>query len=398
MLHVISVAQAREIARSLAAAIGTTETLPLAGLTGRVTAGDLFSAEDVPGFSRSTMDGYAVIAADAFGAGEASPADLNIVGEIRMGEAAAFTLRRGECAVIPTGGMLPGGADAVLPVEYTERDFDVCLAQKAVSPGENVTRAGDDVQENALLLAAHTRLTPASVGVLAAAGVTACSVLAKPKVGILSTGNEIVPADRPVPPGKVRDVNAPLLEALCRSYGCETVCYGIVPDEEAALTETLRQAAAENDLVLLSGGSSAGEKDLTAKVISALGEVKAHGVAMKPGKPTVIGKIGATPVFGLPGHPAACYFVTETIVKPCVETLSGAPLPTRQTTARITENVSSNHGREEFVCVRLTDGMAAPVYGKSGIISQLTASDGYIRIPRDSEGLAAGKSVTVYVF
>ena len=398
MLHAISVAQARELARSLAATVNRTETLPLAGLTDRVTVGDLYSAEDVPGFSRSTMDGYAVIAADTFGAGEASPADLNVVGEIRMGEAAAFALGRGECAVIPTGGMLPEGADAVLPVEYTERDFDVCLAQKAVSPGENVTRAGDDVKAHALLLAAHTRLTPASVGVLAAAGVSAVCVTARPKVGILSTGNEIVPAEQAVPLGKVRDVNAHLLEALCRGYGCETACYGIVPDEEAALTETLRKAAAENDLVLLSGGSSAGEKDMTAKVMAKLGEVKAHGIAMKPGKPTVIGRIGETPVFGLPGHPAACYFVTETVVKPCVETLSGAPLPDRQTSARITENISSNHGREEFVCVRLKDGQAAPVYGKSGIISQLTASDGYIRIPRDSEGLQKDETVTVYLF
>ena len=398
MLNVINVTEAIALSRSLTCRIPRTERLSLAELPGRVTAEDVFCPEDIPGFSRSTMDGCAVIAADVFGAGEAFPADLTVVGEVCMGEAMDLKLSRGQCVRIPTGGMLPVGADAVVPVEYTDSDFDTCLVYRAVSPWENVVRTGDDAKNQSLLLPAGTRLNAADVGVLAAAGVTACAVYGKPAVGILSTGNEIVPADGPAVLGKVRDVNAHLLEALCRGYGCGIRQYGIVPDEEAALTDALRTAARENDLVLLSGGSSAGEKDLTAKVMAKLGEVKAHGVAMKPGKPTVIGQIGETPVFGLPGHPAACYFVTDVLVRPCLEILSGAPLPRSATTASLTENVSSNHGREEYLCVSLKDGMAAPVYGKSGVVSQLSAADGYIRVERDCEGLAAGTAVTVYLF
>ena len=398
MLNVISVENAVTLSRSLARRVKRTERLPLSALPGRVAAEDVFCPEDVPGFARSTMDGYAVIAADVFGAGESSPADLTVTGEILMGEPAAMAITRGECAKIPTGGMLPAGADAVIPVEYTDPDFDTCLVYRAVSPWENVVRAGDDAQKGGLLLAAGTRLTAADVGVLAAAGVTECAVFARPSVGILSTGNEVVPAEAPVPPGKVRDVNAHLLEALCRACGCETRRYGIVPDDETALTAALQKAAGENDLALLSGGSSAGEKDLTARVMAALGEVKAHGVAMKPGKPTVIGRIGGTPVFGLPGHPAACYFVTDVLVRPCIEALSGAPLPRRAVTAVISENVSSNHGREEYLCVSLRDGTATPVYGKSGVVSQLSAADGYIRVARDCEGLRRGETVTVFLF
>ena len=398
MLNVISVENAVTLSETLARRVARAERLPLAALPGRVTAEAVRCPEEIPGFARSTMDGVAVAAADVFGAGEAAPADLTVTGEILMGEAAAKPIRRGECVKIPTGGMLPAGADAVVPVEYLDFDFDTCLVYRAVSPWETVVRSGDDARAGAALFPAGTRLTPADVGVLAAAGITECEVLARPKVGILSTGNEIVPAEAPVAPGKVRDVNAHLLEALCRAHGCETRRYGIIPDEEAALTAALQRAAAENDLALLSGGSSAGEKDLTAKVIAALGEVKAHGVAMKPGKPTVIGKIGKTPVFGLPGHPAACYFVTDVLVRPCIEVLSGAPLPRPAVTATLTENVSSNHGREEFVCVRLKYGQAAPVYGKSGVVSQLSAADGYLRIDRDREGLRRGETVIVYLF
>ena len=398
MLNVIGAAEAAALSRGLAEPVRRAQRLPLAALPGRVTAEPVFCPGDIPGFSRSTMDGYAVIAADTFGAGEAAPACLTVVGEVRMGEPAGLTLAPGSCARISTGGMLPAGADAVLPVEYTELDFDVCLAGRAVSPWENVTRAGDDAKRGVLLFPAGVRLTPVCTGVLAAAGVAECAVLARPRVGILSTGNEVDPVEAPVAPGRVRDVNAHLLEAMCLGFGCEARRYGIVPDEFAALTAALSAAAAENDLVLLSGGSSAGEKDLTARAVAALGEVLAHGVAMKPGKPTVIGRIGKTPVFGLPGHPAACCFVTEAIVRPCVETLLGAPLPRRTASARLSENVSSNHGREEFVSVKLRDGAAIPVYAKSGVISQLSVADGYIRIPRDSEGLRGGEPVTVYLF
>ncbi|MBQ6163381.1 MAG: molybdopterin molybdenumtransferase MoeA [Clostridia bacterium] len=400
MLQVIGVSQAQELSRSIAGGMTRTELLPLSELVGRVCAQAPLCGGDIPAFRRSTMDGFAVIAADTFGAGEASPAELRIAGEIRMGEETKISLTRGTCAAIPTGGMMPENADAVIPVEYTETDgCGSCLVYRPVSPYGNVMRAGEDVRGGGALFPRGKRLTPAAVGVLAAAGADRCLVYEKPRVGILSTGNEVVPVTQPLSPGKVHDVNTHLLEALCGIFGCETRLYGIVPDNEDALTGALRSAAEENDLVLLSGGSSAGEKDLTARVIASLGEVLAHGIAMKPGKPTVIGRIREKPVFGLPGNPAACFFVTEIVVRPCIEALVGASLPRRETAAVLAGNLSSNHGREEFVCVSLSDdGSAYPIAGKSGVISLLNAADGYLHIPRDCEGLPAGSAVRVILF
>ena len=399
MLNVISVAEAQALAKSAAKPVGRTRVLPLDRLPGRVAAAPVLCGEDIPAFRRSTMDGYAVICADTFGAGESSPAELTLVGEVLMGEETPLILLEGECAKIPTGGMLPANADGVIPVEYTDDDgMGTCLVFRSVSPWENVVRAGDDAARGTVLFETGERFTPVSVGILAAAGVTECLVYDKPRVGILSTGNEIVPACETPAPGRVRDVNAHLLSALCAGYGCEIRRYGIIPDREDALLDALKRAAEENDLVLLSGGSSAGDRDLTARTISALGEVLSHGIAMKPGKPTVIGRIGGTPVFGLPGHPAACCFVTETVVAPCVETLSGGALPISTTEAELSENISSNHGREEFICVKLQNGAAIPVYGKSGVVSQLSAADGYLRVPRNSEGLQAGSRVKIHLF
>lgn len=399
MLHVISVGEAVALAKSVSSPVTDPEFLPLSLLSGRVTAKPLVSPDAVPAFSRSTMDGYAVKAETTYGASDASPIPLTLVGEVFMGQGTSLSLSDGDCAKIPTGGMLPANADAVVPVEYTESfSSDEVLVCKSVSPLENVTRKGDDVGKDGLLFPSFTRLTPAKIGVLAAAGIHGAEVLRRPKIGVLSTGNEVVPVESPLLPGQVRDVNAHLVSALLSSYGCESVPYGILPDDPDVFLSVLRTAAAETDMVLLSGGSSAGEKDLSAFAIGTLGEVLAHGIAMKPGKPTLIGKIGPTPVFGLPGHPAACYFVTETVVKPAVEVLLHTSLPPKTRAAIIADNISSNHGREEFVCVRLEGDNAVPVYGKSGVVSTLSTSDGYIVVGRDTEGLRSGSAVTVHLF
>ena len=399
MLNVISLQEAINVvgaqmpARTLAA-----EELPLDDAAGRVLAEDIVSGENVPAFDRSTMDGFAVRAADTFGATAALPSMLRVAGEIKMGEETSLTIVPGECAAIPTGGMLPKGTDAVIPVEYTEAQGDLCLCCAAVSPLQNVTRAGDDVAAGQTVLKTGTRLTPAAVGVLAAMGRGTVPVFRKPKIGILSTGNEIIPIEQTPQPGQIRDVNTHLLLSLCVACGCEGTAFGIVPDEKDALLAALRKAAAENDAVLLSGGSSAGKADLTAEVIGTLGEVYCHGIAVKPGKPTVLGQACGKAVFGLPGHPAACWFMAELLVKRYVQRMlcdGTAPVPVKAT---LTEHVSSNHGREELLCVRLDGSAAAPVYGKSGVISQLAAADGYIVIPRDCEGLRAGETVDVYLF
>ncbi len=399
MLNVISLEQAVDLARGelCAARIGT-ELLPADDAVGRVLSADVVSGENVPAFDRSTMDGFALRAADTFGAGQTLPAMLRIVGEIAMGAAAETAVGPGECAAIPTGGMLPAGADAVVPVEYTEKQGDLCLCYTAVSPLQNVTCAGDDVAAGQTVLKKGTRLSPAGAGVLAAMGRARVEVYKKPRVAILSTGNEIVPADASPRPGQVRDVNSHLLRTLCASYGCECVFCGMIEDRKEPMLSAVKTAAAENDLVLISGGSSAGKADLTADVIAALGTVFCHGVAVKPGKPTVLGAVGQTAVFGLPGHPAACWFMAELLVRSHVEALLGVTRSRFPVRAALSEHVPSNHGREELLCVRLEEGKAIPVYAKSGVISQLCAADGYLVIPRACEGLARGTEVSVTLF
>lgn len=399
MLNVMTLEAARALSVSLAERRPAAELLPLREARGRILYGDVFCNADVPAFNRSTMDGYAVRARDTFGASASQPCMLRICGAIKMGKPAALSLSPGACAAIPTGGMLPEGADAVIPVEYTEEDgLGFCFAEKAVGPGENVTRRGDDAAAGALLAQAGTALHPRQIGLLSAAGITEASVCAKPRAGILSTGNELVPPERAPGPGEIRDVNGGMLCAMLTEMGCASVFYGVIPDEPAALAAALRRAAAENDFLVLSGGSSAGDADLTAGILAEKGELLAHGIAVKPGKPTVLGRFDGKPVFGLPGHPAAAYFVADALIRPFLEAMLRTTFPERTVRAVLKDNISSNHGRGEFVCVRLSEGAAVPYYGKSGVISLLSQCDGYLYVPRDAEGFPDGKEVEVRLF
>ena len=366
---------------------------------GRVLSADVVSAENIPAFDRSIMDGYALNSADSFGASETLPAMLRVVGEIKMGKAADITLKSGECAKIPTGGMLPEGADAVVPYEFTDLPSDdLCLCFQSLSPFRNVNRKGDDVAEGEAVLKAGTILSPTSIGVLAAMGLETVKVFKRPKLGIISTGNELVEITEKPTYGKIRDVNSHLLFSLCSSLGCECQKYGIVKDDKEKLLEAVKKASAENDLILISGGSSAGEADLTNDILDELGVVLFHGIAAKPGKPTMLGLIGEKAVFGLPGHPAACYFMAAILVGRYIAGLLGVKEKEAGVSASLSEHLSSNHGREEIICVRLENGKAIPVRGKSGVISQLANADGYIIIPRDCEGLKEGSSVSVRLF
>lgn len=374
------------------------ETVRLSAAPGRVLAEDIRSFENVPSFDRSTVDGYAVRAADTYGAGESMPAMLTVKKEIRMGDAADFSISPGECAAIATGGMLPKGADAAVMVENTEASLGDCLIYKPVSPYENVTRTGDDVKENEVVLKAGTLLSPHVIGVLAAMGKNEINVIKRPVVGILSTGDELVDIDTAPLPGQVRDVNTHMLAALCREAGCDTVSFGIIGDEREGLSAAVKKASELADVVLLSGGSSAGIRDMTSAVIDEHGKTLVHGIAVKPGKPTVIGDIGGKAVFGLPGHPAAAYFVFIALVRPLLCRLGGRKLIEHTEKYPLAANIPSNHGREEFVCVRLENGRAVPVYSKSGVISLLSKTDGYTVIGRNTEGLAAGEEITVYLW
>ena len=299
MLNVISLNQAIEIAEhTVNVAPPETERLPLCAAFGRVLGEDIESGENVPSFDRSTMDGFAVCAQDTFGASGALPAMLDIVGEVGMGERTDLALSPGECVKIPTGGMLPAGADAVVPVECTDVENGVCLVYASVSPLQNVTRAGDDVAFGQTVLKKGALLTPAAVGVLASMGREEVTVFQKLRVGVLSTGNELVNVGQTPDIGQVRDVNSHLLASLVSSFGCEPVNYGIIKDDEGLLSDAITRTAAANDILLLSGGSSAGDADRTAALVQKYGTLFCHGIAVKPGKPTVLGQIGSTPVFG----------------------------------------------------------------------------------------------------
>ena len=398
MLNVVTVEEAIKILKDNFPRSEYTEKVYLDEALGRITAEDIFSDEDVPSFSRSTMDGYALVSSDTYGSGESMPSMLDIKGEILMGECADTPIKNGECMKISTGGMLPSGADAVIPVENTDEDNGVCLVYKSVSPFENVTKSGDDIKTGELVLKKGMPVSPDRVGFLASVGKSEVNVVKKPTVGIISTGNEIIGLDENLTEGKIREVNSHQLLALCRLYGCEARYYGTVKDEYEAIFTAVEKAVSECDIVLISGGSSAGTKDMTVNVIEEIGTVFAHGIAMKPGKPAIIGKAHGKAVFGLPGHPAACYFVTEIIVKQLINILLGKDEKKTTQKLKIAENVSSNHGREEYICVRTDGKYAFPVYGKSGLMSVLCKADGYIKTERNCEGLQREETVEVFPF
>jgi len=325
---------------------------------------------------------------------------LMLAGEVLMGESADGILSPGTCMIVPTGGELPEGADAVVMVEHTE-DFGGGMVgvNKPVAPGNNVIFKGDDVSVGDIVLTVGTQLKAHDVGILSALGCYELDVRKKPVIGVISTGDELVETIKAPGRGQIRDVNTPMLLAAATAFGASAINCGIIRDDESAMRAALRQAAKICDIVLISGGSSAGSRDMTARAIEKEGELLFHGIAMKPGKPTILGEIYSKPVFGLPGHPVAAYLVTELFVRPLVAMMLGAKRKPLTTGAWISEAVSSNHGRAEYIVVRLDeDGIAFPVKSKSGLIASLADADGYICIPRDCEGLAAGSQVIVTYF
>jgi molybdopterin molybdotransferase len=379
------------------------ETVPLADACGRILLRDVTASEFVPGFDRSTVDGYAVYAADTFGCSDALPAILRRQGEVAMGEGAETALDRGCCMAIPTGGALPPGADAAAMLEYAEDYGDGTVGiLKPVAPGENLIFRGDDVKPGQTVLPAGRRLTPQDIGALAALGAAAVELRRKPRVGILSTGDELVPVDSAPGPGQVRDVNSAMLRALLMNAGAEAKCFGILKDDDALLGRALDEALLSCDAVLISGGSSVGRKDATCRVIAARGELLFHGVAMKPGKPTILGRVGGKAVFGLPGHPAAACIAAQLFVLPLLDRLAGHAAARCAVPAVLTDPVSANHGRAQYMAVQLEthDGIvyARPVRGKSGLITALAGADGWFCIPRDREGAAAGEQIDVYLY
>ena len=400
MLSVISLIEAQKLLLGRFCKNTETQSVPLSLCADRVLAQEVTAGEFVPDFDRSAVDGYALRAADSFGCSESIPALLRQRGEVLMGQAASLALKAGECAYVPTGGEVPKGADAMVMLEYAE-DFGggTIAIQKPAAPGAHMIFRGDDVTPGKPVLPAGRRLLPKDVGALAAMGVSSVSVRKKPHVAIISTGDELVPPETAkLDAGQIRDVNSPMLCAAVNAAGGEAVFCGIVGDNAALLSAALKAALKDADMVLISGGSSVGAKDAAAQVLGELGELLFHGLALKPGKPTMAADVGGVPVFGLPGHPVAAYFVFHLLVRPLLCSLLGGSAKELQTAAVCAAAIPSNNGREECVPVRLSGGQAVPIMVKSGLITTLSAADGFICIPRDAEGVSQGESVTVYLF
>lgn len=380
------------------------EFVPTTQSLGRILRGGVIAPEPLPGFSRSTVDGFAVRAADTFGASESLPAYLPLVGEVPMGGAPDFSLPRGAAAAIHTGGMLPEGADAVVMLENTQQarpgELEVL---RAVAVNENILKAGEDVAVGQEVLPAGARLRPAEIGGLMALGFTETEVVRRPKIGILSSGDEVVPPESRVRPGQVRDINSFSLSALIEEAGGEPLRYGIIPDRAEDMESVLRKALRECDAVVVTAGSSASTRDLTAEVVNRVGSpgVLVHGVNVRPGKPTILAVCDGKAVIGLPGNPVSALVIAGLFVTPVVDHLLGRSdrRKAAKTQAVLAVNLASQAGREDFVPVKLIEGQggwtADPIFYKSNLIFTLARADGLVRIPADANGLPAGALVEI---
>lgn len=389
----------------------------VAAALGRVLAEDVHAPHDLPTFVRSTVDGYAVAAADTHGASAGAPAYLDVVAEVPMGAAADFALGPGEAALVHTGGMVPPGADAVVMLEHTNRlaapmfgglprqpgfaAYGIEVA-RAVAAGESCIQPGEDVRRGEMILPAGQTLRPQDIGGLLALGITEVALARQPRVGIVSQGDEVVPPEQAPGPGQVRDINSYTLAGLVTQTGGLPITYPIAPDEQKALDAAVQRAYDEADIVVITAGSSVSYRDLTAHAINKLGApgVLVHGVAIRPGKPTILAVCEGKPVFGLPGNPVSCINIFGHFVTPTIRLLLGAPRPApRRTLARLARNIPGGSGRADFVRVRLEerDGetWAVPVFGKSNLIFTLVRSEGVIEVPLNSNGIPAGETVMV---
>ena len=385
------------------------ETIILEESLGRVLSRDMISSEDMPRFFRSTMDGYAVKAKDTFGAGENLPALFEIWGEVLMGQTPEMIVGEGQAVKIATGGMLPDGADGVVMVEYCHLlDGNTIEVSRAISPLENVIQPGDDLKQGAKILKQGHRLRPQDIGLMAGLGQSQVSVYKKPRVAIISTGDEIVSIDVSPRPGQIRDINRYTLGAFCRRVGAEPLYSGLCPDDFTSLKDMVEKGFSRADLIFISGGSSVGTKDLTLKIFETLPdfELLVHGISISPGKPTIIGRSGSKPLIGLPGHTVSALVVAEVFLSQLIFRLSGNTDFSYKfksgVQAELSRNIESAGGREDYIRVKLRETgntlIAEPVFGKSGLISTLVDADGLIRVDMNTEGLYQGDRVDVMLF
>jgi len=402
------------------------ESIDVISSLNRILAQDILAPHPLPDFQRTTVDGYAVRADDTHGASDSLPAYLTLIGEVPMGDAPSFELGQGQCALIHTGGMLPKGADAVVMIEYTQETRDVSEdltglsseieISRAVADGENVIRIGEDVAQGQLVLPKGTLVRPAEIGGLMALGITKVDVAKKIRVGLISTGDEVIAPSQSPRSGQVRDINSYTLGSLVEKNGGEAVRYGIISDKFEALKEAAAKALSECDVVIITAGSSASTRDMTADVIRQLGGpgVLVHGINTRPGKPTILGVCNGKAVIGLPGNPVSALVNGYLFVVPVIEKLLGKlPKPKATVQATLTVNLPSQAGREDWWPVKLSlpertlsersetkwqskdEYLAEPIFGKSNLIFTLASADGLLRIHPDATGLSAGEMVEV---
>jgi len=367
-----------------------------------VPAEDVVAGERLPAHARATVDGYAVRAADTYAASETLPAFLEVTGAVAMGRAPEGEVGPGAAFAIPTGGLLPDGADAVVMVEHTTEPMPGHVELlRGVAPGDGVLQAGEEARPGDVLVPAGRPLRAADLGLLAAAGVTFVTAHARPRVGIVSTGDEVVPPATAAPgPGQVRDACAPALAGLVQEAGGEPVPRGIVPDDPDALERALAAALADDDMVVVSAGSSVGARDLTATVVARLGRIVCHGLALRPGKPTLLADCGGVPLVGLPGNPRSAMAVFRLVGMPLVRTVGGvtAPPPAPSVRARLGRDVPSAAGRLDVVQAAVRDGVARPLFGSSALLGPMTRADGWFCVPEAETGLGAGTEVEVMLY
>jgi molybdenum cofactor synthesis domain-containing protein len=394
----ISYQKAKEVVDSHIQPITRTELVPIDDAVNRVLAEDLVAKMNVPPFNRASMDGYAVKAKDTFGAGQFKPKQLKITGEIHAGVKSTNKIKTGECLQISTGAMMPDGADAVMMVEDTEREGNEVKIYKSVTPGSNIGKMGEDIKEGTVVLKVNVLLDAGKVGVLASQGLSRVKVYQKPKIAIIPTGEEVVQAGKKLLPGQLYDINSHTIAALVSASSGTPVKIGIAGDKVEELRAAVEEAL-KSDIVVLSGGSSVGERDLLVDVIEGWGEILFHGVQVKPGKPTIFAMIEDKPLLGMPGYPTSCLINSYLFLAPAIRKMAHLP-PRRLETvkAKLSRSVPGSTGRRQFLTVKLVGDEAVSVFKESGTITSIANADGYIEIPENIDLLEKGTIVIVTLF
>ncbi len=390
--------EAKKVVETNIKPVSRIEMVGIDDASGRVLAEDIVATLSIPSFDRAAMDGYAVKAKDSFNSGQFKPKVLNLIGEMHAGDTPQQKVKTGECIKIATGAMMPAGADAVVMVEDTEAENSKVKVFKSAYPGANVGRKGEDIKKGASVLKRGFVLEPGRVGVLASQGITRVKVYEKPRVAVLPTGEEVIEVGKKLKMGQLYDINSHTISSVVKANGGIPLRVGIAGDNLDELKSTIGEAL-KSDLVILSGGSSVGERDLLVDVLKGWGEILFHGIQVKPGKPTIFAMIEGKPLMGMPGYPTSCLINTYLFILPAIRKM--AHLPPRKgekVEAKLSRRVPGSVGRRQFLTVKIVDGEAVPVFKESGAITSVAEADGYIEIAQNIDLLEKGEPVTVTLF